>query len=437
MLAAPPRRRPGPITYLGRFFVMGAVVAWFLLAYALGRIKALAERDPAARRALVARLRGRILREAMSDLGATFIKLGQVLSTRPDLLPPEIVDELKRLQDRLPPFQLAEARAIVEADLGGKLEEHFPEFDAAPVAAASVAQVHRARLADGTEVAVKVLRPDVREKVARDAVILRFWARVIALHPRWRLSDPVGHLDEFCRGIHEQTDLRNEVEHYARFRQNFAGVPGVRFPRVHAERSSERVMTMEFLRGAKLDQLPPGDHRELALRIQNVIFKMCYEDGFVHADLHPGNLLLHESGDLAIFDVGLAKQVGAGILEQFLDFVRCIAMGTTRDFVAHIQRFHTYATGVDWAAFERDCDAFIREFRSRSVAQLELGGLINRLFALARTHRVRPLPDMTLVMVGIVTAEGLGKQLHPDRNLFDETARYLGALAMKAQQKAS
>jgi ubiquinone biosynthesis protein len=410
---------------IGRCFTMGFVVWWFATAYGLGRLRTLFVRGREARRRAVASLRGRILRRALTALGATFVKLGQVLSTRPDLLDVEIIEELRHLQDRLHPFSFARARRIIEEDLQAPLESCFAELDPHPVAAASVAQVHRGRLHNGDEVAVKVLRPDVRQKVERDATILLSLARAIAWHPRWRLSDPVGHLRHFAAGILEQTNLATEVENYSLFRRHFDGFSGVRFPRVYEERCGPRVMVMEYLRGAKVDALPPGDHRELAVRILQIVLKMCFDDGFVHADLHPGNLLLHESGDLVIFDVGLVKQLHEDLLIQFIDFTRCIVMGGPQDLLQHLRRFHTYAKDVDWVALEKDIGEFILRFRGQNVGELEIGAMMNDIYAMGRRFRVRPLPEMTLVIVGLVTAQGIGKQLHPEQNLFAEMSAYL------------
>jgi ubiquinone biosynthesis protein len=404
---------------------MGAVLWWFLLGYAAGRLGRLFIRDLAARRRSVAHLKGATLRRAFAALGACFVKLGQVLSTRPDLLEPEIIDELRQLQDRMHAFPFAKVRGIVEGDLGRPLAEHFADLDETPVAAASVAQVHRGHLADGTEVAVKVLRPDIREKVERDAAILIALARVVAWHPTWRLSDPVGHLRHFVAGILEQTDLRLERANYELFRTNFTGTQGVCFPAVYPALSAERVMTMEFMRGQKVDALPAGDHRELAGRLQRVVLKMCFVDGLFHADLHPGNVLITAAGDICIFDVGLAKRLTEDVLLQFMDFTKCIAMGSPQDFVAHIKKFHTYIADVDWAALERDVTAFLAHFRSQSIGDLEMGELMNEVFALGRRYRVHPLPDLALVIVGLVTAEGIGKQLHPGNNLFVYISAYL------------
>jgi len=196
----------------------------------------------------IARLRGRVLRWAMETLGATFIKLGQVMSTRPDLFPREMIEELKKLQDKLPAFP--NARAVVEKELGRPIEEMFATFDDVPIAAASVAQMHHATLLDGTEVAVKVLRPDVRARAEGDGQILLFDAGLLMkLDERAAHAELVGHLEHFIHGILEQTDLRIEAANYEKFRKNFRRVKKVRFPKVYPELSAERVMTMEFLRG--------------------------------------------------------------------------------------------------------------------------------------------------------------------------------------------
>jgi ubiquinone biosynthesis protein len=182
---------------------------------------------------------------------------------------------------------------------------------------------------------------------------------------------------------------------------------------------------MDFVEGAKLDALPPGDYRALAERLQQAIFKMCFVDAFVHADLHPGNLVLDGRGDLVIFDVGLVKQLGPDLLEQFTDFTRCLTMGQPHDFLAHIRRFHTYVGDVDWDAMNRDLTAFLAHFRAQTVATMEIGGMFNEIYGMARRYRVRPVSEMVLVMVGIVTAEGIGKQLNPENNLFQSVASYL------------
>lgn len=368
---------------------------------------------------------GVLLREALSRLGATFIKLGQVMSTRPDLFPYEVIRELKKLQDRLPPFP--GARAVIEAELGAEAMSAFAELDEAPIAAASVAQVHRGVLKDGTEVAVKVLRPDVRELARGDGEVLLVLAGLLQrLSVRAQHAELVDHLEQFLAGILEQTDLRIEAQNYERFRKNFKRKKKVRFPLVFAALSGERVLTMSFVRGQKVDEIDKARFPELPTLLRETFLKMSFDDGFLHADLHPGNFLVQDDGGIVIFDVGLTKELSEQHLEYYIDFNRCLAMGTVDDFIRHIRRFHSYVDGaVDWAELEKDMLAFHTEFHSRPARELEFGVLIERVFYLGQKHGVRPIPEMTLMMVGLITAEGIGKQLDPDVNSFQEVANYL------------
>jgi len=426
-------RWPGNFVH-SLFLLIVLVVAG--IVYGIARLGiALFVWGPRRKRA-VASLNGRMLRRTMSSLGATFIKLGQVMSTRPDLFPPEIIDQLRHLQDRLPPFSFRRVRRVIEEDFGKPLTELYAEFDHEPVAAASVAQVHRARLRDGREVAVKVLRPGVRRQVERDQVILIALARVIALRPLWRRSDPVGHVRHFVEAIHDQTDLRIEAENYTRFRSNFTGNPRVSFPEVHPELSSSRVLTMEFVRGTKIDALPAGKtYPKLAETVRQTMFKMCFEDGFVHADLHPGNMVVQDDERLVLFDAGLAKLLHEDILIQFIDMTKCIAMGTPDDIVAHLKRFHTYIGDIDWEALRVEVTVFADKFRKQDTGKLEYGELIAEMFAIGRKHHVRPVTDMMLVFVALITAQGIGKMLEPDNNIWPEVGRFLIPILMKRNEQ--
>lgn len=426
-------RWPGNVLH---FLFLLVVVIVCGVGYLIGRLAlALFVWGPRRGRA-VGTLRGWMLKHAMSRLGATFIKLGQVMSTRPDLFAPEVIEQLRSLQDRIPPFSFRKVKTIIETDFGKPLEELFTDFDARPVAAASVAQVHRARLRDGGhEVAVKVLRPGVRRQVERDQVILIAFARVIALHPGWRRSDPVGHTRHFIEAIHDQTDLGIEAANYERFHANFKGDPRVRFPTVYPALCSPRVLTMEFIRGTKVDALPPGTYPELALAVRATFFKMCFEHGFVHADLHPGNMVAQPDNTIVIYDVGLAKLLHEDVLIQFIDMTKCIAMGTADDIVTHLKRFHTYIGEIDWAALRVEVEAFAKKFRAKDTAKLEYGELIGEMFAIGRKHKVRPVTDMMLVFVALITAQGIGKMLEPEHNVFGAVAMFLIPVLQKRNEK--
>jgi len=417
-----------------RFFVIATVFWVTLVAYGFARLGTLFTRDRDARRIKVGHLRGRLLRWQFTVLGATFIKMGQVMSSRPDLFGPEMIEELRSLQDEVPAFPFEKVRRIVEQDLAAPLDQLFAEFDPEPVAAASVAQVHRARLhpeQGGGEVAVKVLRPNVRQRVQRDGAIIVTFTRLLHLSPKLRASDPVGHVSEFVRGVIEQTDLRVEARNYGVFQTNFAGFPEVVFPALTPQRCSERVLTMAFVEGRKLDTLGPGPHPEVAKITREMFLQMCFKDGVVHADLHPGNMFLLADGRVAVFDVGLVLHVPREVLVQLVDFARCIAAGTWEDFVAHLKRFHTYMEDVDWGAVELDAKAFVERFRDQATSDLEWASFSEDLFRLAREHNIRPMPEMTLILVGVITAEGIGKMLAPQSQTFHEIAAYIMPLLPK------
>lgn len=428
-------RWPGNVLHF-LWLVLVLVVA--SLAYGLGRLGLFLFAWGPRRRSRLDAFRGWMLRQTMTALGATFIKLGQVMSTRPDLFAPEIIAELRHLQDRLPPFSFRRVKNTVEAELGRPLTDVFASFDEQAVAAASVAQVHRATLRDGREVAVKVLRPGVRRQVERDQAILLGGARLTTIRPKWRMNDPVGHTKHFVDAIRDQTDLRIEAQNYTRFRANFAGKPDVTFPEVHEELSSERILVMQFVRGIKVDalppDLPPAKKAALASTVRMSMFKMCFEDGFVHADLHPGNMVVMDDGRLCIFDAGLAKLLHEDVLIQFIDMTKCLAMGTPDDLVNHLKRFHTYLGDVDWEALRVEVHAFASKFRAKDVAKLEYGELIAEMFAIGRKHRVRPVTDMMLVFVALITAQGIGKMLEPAHNVFAAVAQYLIPILMKRNE---
>lgn len=410
----------------------------FLIGYGVRRIGTLLISDKRERRKEVARLQGSMLRTAMSWLGACFVKLGQVMSSRPDLFEPEMIAELRMLQDNLPPFSFDKVRALVEGELKQRLEDVYSEFDQAPVAAASVAQVHRARLKSGDEVAVKVLRPNVRAQVERDGAMLVFGAKVLALHKTIRRSDPVGFTREFVDGLIRQTDLRIEAANYELFRTNFKSNANLTFPRIEREYSGERVLTMEFVRGIKLDSLTRDqmlNRRQIADTLRSATMQMCFVDGFMHADMHPGNMVLRDDGQLVLFDVGLATKLTPEVLEMFVDLTKCIAMGTPDDTVLHLKTYHRYGDNVDWDQLRADLDAFGRKFRVLDVAQLDYGQMVGEILAIGRSYHVHPVPQLALLIVGMVTVQGIAKMLAPEVNDFQEMSKFLVPLLMKMGQR--
>ncbi|HZJ66149.1 MAG TPA: AarF/UbiB family protein [Kofleriaceae bacterium] len=415
------------IASIARAAVILSVAALCVMVYATGALRGLAIRDRTARDHERARRRGRLLRWSFARLGATFVKIGQVASSRPDLFSRGVIAELRTLQDHVPPFSYRRVRAIIARELGTPIEAAFREFDRTPIAAGGIAQVHRAVLLDGDEVAVKVLRPGVRDRVRRDARLLLGLAHVVhALSSRARAADVIGHTCSLIAGIVGQTELRYEARNYKRFRREFAASRSIAFPRVHTRYSTSDLLVMEFVHGVTLDRIRPEQAPRVIHALRDAFFAMCFEHGFVHADLHPGNVLVRDDGVVVLVDVGLVKYLSGGVLEQVVDFGRCMAVGDARDLVAHLRQHHRCLATTDWDLVTADATALIADVRRRSMAEIEVSAVVQHLFALARKHRIRPIPDLSLVLLGLVTLEGIAKHLDPTANMMTEVARFLG-----------
>lgn len=406
---------------------MCVVAVLCVAAYTIGSLRRIAIRDRAARFEARARQRGKLLRWSFTRLGATFIKVGQVMSSRADLLAPAIISELRELQDHVPPFPFVRARAIVERELGAPLLERFRRFDDEPVAAGSIAQVHHAVLASGEEVAVKIVRPGVHAQVRRDARILLWLSHAAhAISARARAADVIGHTRTIIAGILGQLDLRREADNYDRFREDFASTSGIAFPAVHRELSTSSVLTMEFVHGVHLERVPAQHISQVTHVLRQSFFAMCFDHGLVHADLHPGNVLVQEDGTVVVLDVGLVKELSQDTVEEIVDFARCLVIGTAEDLVQHLKQHHRYVKPPSWGAVIEDAEAFILPLRTRCIAELEISVVVSQLFALARKHRIRPMPELALVLLGMVTIEGIAKRLDPTANTMAEVAAYLG-----------
>jgi ubiquinone biosynthesis protein len=377
----------------------------------------------------VLRALGTTLVRLATRLGATFIKVGQIASTRGDLLPRGLVDELASLQDDVPAFPFAQVRATIEAELGRSLEEIYSDFATAPVAAASVAQVHRAVLREnGAAVAVKVRRPDIVDKVGLDRSILLFAGRTLErMVPSVRLMALEDALRAFCDAVEAQIHLLGEARNNERFARNFADDPDVDFPRLHPGACSDAVLTMDFVEGVHESELEAAgcDVRAIVAAGMRCVCRMIFLHGFVHADLHPGNMRFQPPSHVVLLDVGLTGEIDD---EDRLTTAQTLFALATGDGKTVARLFHEnapHSATPDYAAYERDMSTFVANLQNRGLQNVQVTAEIGRIFDILRRHRVQARSHMTMVNIALMTAEGLGKRLAPELSLTDEALPYL------------
>jgi ubiquinone biosynthesis protein len=371
---------------------------------------------------------GKVVLDLFRELGATFIKLGQIMSTRPDLIPDYVSRQLQRLQDDVGPFPLAAVLRTIEGDLGRPVAALFPEFAPVPLASASVAQVHKARLPDGRLVAVKVRRPDVVELCTFDLAVMRLGARLLNAIPSISTLAPVATVEEFGRAIFSQLDFRVEAANNRRFRHNFRAEPMVVFPEVIEPLSSERILTMTFIEGTKIlsTRQTRSDPKRVARLGLNVLLKMIFEDGFVHADLHPGNILITPDDKIALLDLGLVGELDGPHRRGFTRFFAAWAQrdGDTMARLMYEMSANAQAAAggapADPAAFERYRAAiieFVGRYWGQRMGEVQVGKVLFDMLGILRRHRVRVNPTFTIVNIAIAVTEGIGKQLDPELDL--------------------
>ena len=368
---------------------------------------------------------GQRLAAALVELGPTFIKLGQALSTRADLIGEAAAADLSDLRDRLEPFPTPQAIRIIESELGQPLHSVFQTFDAVPVAAASIAQVHFAVTLEGKEVAVKVLRPGVERAFARDLEMLaRLAAWVNALRPglrRLRLAEVVETLAESVR---LEMDLRFEAAAAAEMAQNFRGDPHFRVPTVDWPRTARRVLTLERVAGFPIDErdrmIAAGlDVREVLRKASEAFFNMVFRDGFFHADLHPGNLFVEPSGDLVAVDFGIMGRVD----EATRHFLAEMLIGFLNGDYRKVAEIHFQA---GYVPAHKSVDAFTQAARSiaepifgRPVNEISVARLLGQLFEVTETFAMETQPQLLLLQKSMLVAEGIGRRLDPTVNMWE------------------
>jgi len=377
------------------------------------------------------------IRMALEDMGAAFIKLGQILSSRPDLLPPEYQAELGKLQDTAPTVPTDDVREIFAAEFGQPIESFFTSFDPEPLAAASIGQAHAATLRNGTEVVVKIRRPGALEQVEQDLDILEGMAAAAAR--RWELAeryDVVGLAQEFAQTLRAEVDYIREGRNAERFAQNFADDPSVHIPAVFWDWTTSRVLTLERIRGIKIDDVSELDsagidRTTLAEEAAHVILKMVFEDGFFHADPHAGNFFVERNGRLGLIDFGMVGTVDQRTQEQLVALLLAI---TSQEADRLVDAFLDLGSGqrkVDRELLRRDFEHLLSRYYGRSLGEIALGPLLHDALSVVRRHHLQLPSNLALLVKTVVMHEGLEVRLDPELHLMSLLAPYAERLMLR------
>ena len=370
------------------------------------------------------------IRLALTDLGTTFIKFGQILGTRPDIVSPALADELSKLQTDTPPDPPEVVRQMIQDELGKLPEELFDEFEPVPIASASIGQVHAGRLKDGRRIVVKVMRKGIQDKVARDLDLL---AGLAELAERYyepsRAFRPVATVRQFRKAINRELDFAAERNSLERFARNFESQPGVKFPTPVAELSSKRVLTMERLEGIRgldvKDAVAPGaTPDELALRAARVYLQMIFQDGFYHADPHPGNYLVLPGGVLGILDAGMVGRLD----EEMRDRLESLIVAVYHRDAARLTETVT-ALGdsppTDPNALRAEINEFVHDFADVPLNEFDLSVTLNRMTDIIRRFGILLPPEVALLLRTLVVLEGSARQLSPTFSLAEVINLYV------------
>lgn len=375
--------------------------------------------------------RGQRLREALEELGPVFVKFGQAVSTRPDLIPADIAVELTRLQDDVLPFPGDQAREVIERALDAPLSQHFASFDIQPLASASVAQVHGATLQDSTEVVVKVLRPGIEKVIERDLQLLYQLARLADRHwPNARRLRPLEVVDDYDKTIHDELDMMREGANASQLRSNFLDSDMIYVPQIYWDHSCREVLVMERVEGIPIRDIDAIraagiDLRKLAHNGVEIFFTQAFRDGFFHADMHPGNIFVSPQGQYRAVDFGimgtLAEADKRYLAENLLAFFN-------RDYRA-VAMAHLRAGWVPATTRPEEFEAAVRTvcepIFARPISEISFGHLVIRLFQVARRFDMPVQPQLVLLQKTLLNIEGLGRQLYPELDLWETAKPFL------------
>lgn len=364
------------------------------------------------------------IRLALTELGPTFIKLGQLLSTRPDLVGRELADELKQLQASTPADLPEVVREIVERELGQSLEELFAEFDLIPIASASIGQVHRARLNTGERVVVKVQHAGIDTKVSEDLEVLAGLAQLAEQFPEFSPYRPTANLAEMGRTLRRELDFGREERNLHQFAELFREDPTIAIPKAHTELSTPRVLTMDMIDGIPLSQ--PGlleaaglDRQEVARRGANIYMQMIFTHGFFHADPHPGNIVLLPGNVVGLLDFGMVGRIDERLRERIEDMLMAIVQHDVPLLVRIVKQIGKPPPQLDESGLANDIADFVGHYATQSLEHFPVGAALTDMIEIMRRYRIMLPTSVAMLIKTLVTLEGTGKLLNPHFSLME------------------
>ena len=380
------------------------------------------------------------MRLAFEELGPTFIKLGQLLSTRPDVVPKSFAVEFAKLQDMVPGFSFAEVREQIRLELGGEMESLFSSFDTVPLAAASIAQVHRAVLLSGEEVVVKVRRPGVKELVETDIDVLMGLALLAERRfPGIETIDPVSLVKEFARTIRREMDLVREGQTIEKFAANFAGDPTLYFPQVYWEQTATGVLTLEYVNGIKVSDLEALDRSGLDRRLiarqgADAFLKQVLVHGFFHGDPHPGNVFILPGNIICLLDYGIVGRIDIQSKAFLTDFLLALVNRDVDQVISILLYSGDITDALNTRALKRDLSDFIDGYYEMPLQQVVVGRMLLEFIEIIAAYRITFRPDFMLLAKALMTVEGMGRDLDPEFNMIGHLRPFIETAA---KEKAS
>lgn len=366
------------------------------------------------------------IRLALEELGPTFIKLGQLLSTRPDIVPQDVIEELKKLQDHLPPVATEEVMAQIHRELGYPVEELFGEFDKTPLATASIAQVHRGTLKSGEQIVCKVRRPEVETIIETDLDIMLGLAYLIEKHlPGGEMYDPIGVVKEFRRAISRELDFSREGRTIDRFSSNFADDETVRIPAIHWDYSGRTVLTLEYLSGIKISDVEKlkargHDLKELARNGANSFLKQVFIHGFFHADPHPGNIHVLPDNVICIFDFGMVGRLDDDLKLQLTELLLSVLKRDVDHIISQLLYSGDLHDEANLKNLKRDLTEFIDDYYDILLQDIRVGKLLIDFIEILTEYRIKFPSNLMLLSRALIAMEGIGRQLDPDFNMVEQ-----------------